>query len=35
MNIISEQSNEKQHVVIGLQIKKYDGLEYFCVVKRP
>jgi len=31
MNIIPKQCNEKQYVVIGLLIKKLDGLEYFCI----
>jgi hypothetical protein len=33
MNIIPEQNNEKQHIVVGLQIKNDDGLvgEYFCI----
>jgi hypothetical protein len=33
MNIIPDQSNEKQYIVAGLQIKNYDGLvgEYFCI----
>jgi hypothetical protein len=33
MNIIPNQSNDKQHIVLDLQINNYDSLieDYFCI----